>query len=62
MPSSGWALPSLHWAWTKNKRKPKLKPMLGLTNQWSRKLSPVTTIDGGYNSLKGIYARQIHWF
>ena len=43
MPSSGRAAPALHWAWTKNKRKHKLKPMLGLTNQWSRKLSPVTT-------------------
>ena len=42
IPSSGRASPFLRWEWTKNKRKHKLKPMLGLTNQWSRKLSPVT--------------------
>jgi hypothetical protein len=42
MPSSGRAAPSLHWAWTKKQRKHKLKPTLGLTNQWSRKLSPVS--------------------
>ncbi len=47
MPSSGRAAPSLHWAWTKKQRKHKLKPMLGLTNQWSRKLSPAIGIERG---------------
>ena len=42
MPSSGRASPSLHWAWTKNKRKHKLKPVLGLTNQWSGKVNPLS--------------------
>lgn len=41
IPSSGRAPPSLHWEWTKKQRKHKLKTMLGLTHQWSRKLSLV---------------------
>jgi hypothetical protein len=32
---------SLGEAWTMEAGKPKLKPMLGLTRQWPRKLSPV---------------------
>jgi transposase InsO family protein len=44
-PDPGRASPSLHWEWTKKQRKPKLKPMLGLTQQWSRKLSPVSRIE-----------------
>ena len=41
MPHSGRATPSLRGAWTRKAEKHKLKPMLGLTHPWSRKLSPV---------------------
>ena len=34
-------LPDRSGAWTRKAGKHKLKPMLGLTHQWSRKLSPV---------------------
>jgi hypothetical protein len=46
MPSSGRASPSLHWEWTKKQRKHKLKPMLGLTHQWSRKVIPLRASTG----------------
>ena len=45
IPSSGRASPSLRWEWTKKQRNHKLKPMLGLTNQWSRKVNPLTSND-----------------
>ena len=40
IPSSGRASPSLHWEWTKKQRKPKLKPMLGLTPNVVQKVEP----------------------
>jgi uncharacterized protein YecE (DUF72 family) len=46
-PRSGRAPPSLHGEWTKQQQKHKLKIMLGLTYQWSRKVIPVTVLSHG---------------
>jgi len=41
---SGRATPTLNRGWTRNRENNNIKPMVGLTHQWSRKLSPVGAV------------------